>query len=272
MVAAGTVASLDAANTTLSAGAAIDDTTLSVAAASNFVSRRRYWIANAHDQKEHVLVLKVDTSANVLTLSEGLEYAYATSDAVYSNRITYAVAAGVSTPRQRNCEARFVYAIAGVTYRVITMWDVVRQKWPDALISTGEFRQLAGELAADVYQDSTQRGEDFREAIATATTRMLTDIRRRTSDNGIQIEPDLFKSFQSFKEPVAERVIYDRARRGFQPPDWDAALPFVEFAEAEYERALDAALDTTDSYDADDSGTVPGSERTARPAAIRFVQ
>lgn len=266
VVQAAVAATLDSVNTTLSANAAIGDYAVTLTDSAGVAVGRTYRIDNLIGQHERIVVTSVNSSTDEVGLRDALQYTCASTSTFFGERFSFAVSAANADTRDRGYEARWLYTIGGVDYAAITSYDVVRQKWPDVLLSTDRFKRfVASDLAADIMQLVERKGEDFAEEIAVATERMRGDIRRR------DVEIDLFRSHAEFEAVAAEAVLLMWAERGFTPQSWEGdAEGWYEHQLGLYERKLDTALDNTDSYDSDDGGSVSETERLARPAAVRL--
>ena len=264
---ASTAATLDQSSPQkLNAAAAADDTTVTLVAVTGYETRRTYWIENTSTgQREQVYVTKINTSTKVLSLAEPLAFAYTTADYVYSNRITYALSAANSATRDRGYIAVWTYTIGAVVYTERTKFDVVRQKWPEVLLTPARFRELVGpDLTRDIMEAPDRDGFDFADEIATATERLRTMLHRR------DLEVDLFVTYEEFQRPIAELVILAWAERGYAPARGFEGESFYDHQTALFSSALDEALDTVDTYDADDSGGVAEVEQDAKPGPVRF--
>jgi len=267
VVQAAASATLDTCDTTLSANAAVGALTMTLTSVTGVTPGRTYRVDNADSQHERLVVVGVNTSTLVVTFREPLQYAYVSTDTFVGERLTYSVSAALVDTRARGYEARWAYTIGGVSYNAIRFYDVVRQKWPTVILTTDAFkRHVSSDLASDVMQLVSRKGDSFAEEIAVATEKMRWDLKRRGA------EVDLFRSYSAFVPVVAEAVLLKWAERAFTPNSWQGdAEGWYQHQLALYEQALDLAVDVTDSYDADDSGDTTDTEAAARPApAARF--
>lgn len=259
---------IDPVNALLDGPSAVGDLTLQLDDATDVEIGRTFMILHT-DKQERVVVRDVDMSADIVTLREPVQYAYAGTggDRFNAPRMAYTVSAALAATRQRGYEARWLWTIDGVTYTAITLFDVVRQKWPTVILPADAFKKyVSSDLSNDVMQQVGWAGDSFAEVISVATERVRWDLKQRGAF------PDLFRSFEAFPPVVAEAVLLKWSERGFTPRSWEGdAEGWYQHQLALYEQALDLAVDVTDSYDADDSGDTSATEAAARPApSARF--
>ena len=265
-LAASAAATLHTTDTVLNADAAAGDASVVVDSVGGITVGETYWLENAYGQSEQARAVKVDSNTGVVTLEEPLSYDH--QDGVstfYANSMSVAVASGDTAIRDRGYYAKWVYTVDGEEQIAREAFDIVRQRWPSVILSPKRFKEIVGhEMSASVMEDPDTDGEDFRIEIAEATRRVKDKIRRRDA------ELDLFLTYSEFERPIAEMVLLTWAERGFVAQGFDDAGEFYEHQSGLLESALDEALDNVDTFDADDSGAVDETERTARPAPVRF--
>ena len=258
-----TAATADTTSTTLAAPVAVGATTLTVASATGIVAGRSYVVSNTGGQYEEFRVKSVVSTT--VTVFEAFEYAYDTSDPVFGRRLTYTATTAHTADRDRGYRAKWTYTVGGAEYRTQTLFDVVRNKWPDIIVTPQDFKAIAGDLGDDIMQTVDQQGADFATAVAEATK----EVRDRIRLNGLEV--DLFYDWEPFKRPVVMRVILSWAEQGWQPRDWDDGnRSYIERREQLFLRAFEEALEINDAYDADDSDAVTDDEETASHGAVRF--
>lgn len=260
-------ATIDTANTTLSAGASAGASTVTVTATTGITVGRRYLLTAAAGHREWARVVSVNTSTKVVTLAESLHYAYASADTFVGTRLSVAVSAVQATPRAEGYEARWSYTIASVAYYGISLFNIVRYPWPERILQTWEFKEHAGSLSGPELELASRAGLAFSDEIDTATDQVREDIRAKG------YEPGRFKSALVFRRAVCARVLLTWAEQGINiprvyqdtPDDWRTQ------AAARYETTLSAALTHARNYDSDDSGTLTSDERDARLGSMRII-
>lgn len=109
-VAAGTAATLDSVNTTLAAGAAAGDTTLTLTSGASLTAGYRYLISLAGGPSEFVEVERV--SGTTVYLRNPLAYAHANASAFQGTRISYALTSSVADLEEENWRAIFSWAVS----------------------------------------------------------------------------------------------------------------------------------------------------------------
>ena len=256
--------SIDSVNTTLSHTEAVGQTTVRLASATGVEVGRYYSITSADGPVYWVRVASI--SSNTVTLFEPLPRAFAAGDAFEGNRLTVAIAAASATPLDEGYELRLSYAIDSETYYANITFDVVRSPWPESILAPWQFRQLVPNLAGGWLERTDADGLQFADEIANATERVREDI----IDRGFR--PDLFRSFDSFRRVVALRVCMQWAEDGVNIPDTFQDVPqeWLDERQEQYITALQRALNTAKSYDADDSGAVTDDERAKKIGARRI--
>ena len=255
---------IDSVNTTLNGAASEGDTSLTLTSAAGIVVGRYYDLEASDGRVERFRAAAV--SGAVVTLAEELGGAYADGSAVTGNRLTATIASGDADPLDEGYEARWSYTIDATAYYANTLFDVVRSPWPDVVLRPHEFRQYTPGLSGPHNEASYFGSVDFGDELEIATERVRVDIAARG------MRPDLFRSFDHFKRPIAYAVIVIWAEAGINMPAAYVDQPelWLETRREVYARALDDALNVTRSYDADDSGTVTDSEREKRLGILRW--
>ena len=255
---------IDATNTTLGGTAAAGATSITVASATGIEAGRRYLLDNDDNQPEWVYVKGV--SGTTVTLHEPTGYDHTASSTFVGTRLSLSVSAANAGTLYEGCEVRWSYVVDSSTYKPITQYDVVRTLWPEVILVPFEFRRYAGEMASEAMESDIGSGLDFSDEIALATE----DVRRDILARGYR--PALFRSHDEFKHPIAERVLYRWARRGEAlPAVWqDDPTGWIDMRREAYGDALTDALNTTRSYDEDESGAVTEAERVSKLGVIRL--
>lgn len=254
-------ATIDAVNTTISAATA-GATTVTVASATGIVVGRSYLLSNSDGQHERIVVTRTD--AAVVHLMTPLEYAYEATSPFVGQRVTYVITTALAATRGLGYQALWRYVIATVTYRVRTHWDVVRSIWPAIILTGPRFQAIAGRFGRDIIQRVGREGRDFADEIADATLRVREDLLAR------EAKPHLFLGTDAFERPIALRVLRDLAATGGLSQGFDAEL--FEHLAGEYDRGLESAIRSTQTYDADDNLAVSEDEQEAHPAPMRLYR
>lgn len=260
---ASTSATLDSINTTLSVAAAVGAQTITVDSVTGIAVGRVILLRNASGQHERALVTKTATST-VVTLAEPLEYAYASADAVVSDRLTYALSAANATPEGEAYKVAWTYVIGGVTYRRNAFYDVVRSVWPTVILRADRFKVLGGRWARDILQRPGLDGRDFEDEIAEATTTLRKQILARDR------RPSLFLGFDQFEKTIAFGVILERVRMGELGGKFDSEL--FDHWQTQYAQEFDLALAATRQYDGSDDSHIDGDEAITKVAYHEFVR
>lgn len=110
LVAAGTAATLDTVNTTLSAGAAAGITTLSVASATGIVRGTRYVLSDPYEEVE---VSRV--SGTTVYLTGPTWYGHGSGAAFQGHRVSYALTGAQAATEDDSCRALFSWALSSVS-------------------------------------------------------------------------------------------------------------------------------------------------------------
>lgn len=110
IVAAGTAATLDTVNTTLSQGAPVGDSTVAVASATGITRGLRYVLASPWEEVE---VSRV--SGTTIYLSSPLWYSHASAVQFAGHRISYALTAAQAADEDDHCVAHWTWALSTVT-------------------------------------------------------------------------------------------------------------------------------------------------------------
>jgi len=261
---ASAAATVDSASTTTSSGASAGDTSLALTDASSFTVGRYYVISGSDGLTEEIRIERI--VSNTVHLEEPIAYEYSSGASVFGRRLSLAVTSGQATPLDEGYEARWVITYSdSAVERVNTLYDVVRSTWPGVLVSWGDFRRYAGaSLSSQLMEAADFDGLQFQDEIAEATERVRIDLLDRGHRSG------LFRSFDAFRKPIVMAVIAKWAMDGVNipPSKVDDADGWAERREEAYIDALSDALNTTRSYDADESGAVSESERTRRLGGV----
>jgi hypothetical protein len=251
-------ATLDTANTTLASGASAGDTSISLSSATGFTVGAYYLIEGADGLEEEIRAARIVGST--LHIEQPLAYAYSSGAAVFGRRVSVSLSGANATPIDEGYEARWVITYAdSTTERINTLFDVVRSKWPETLLSWGDFRRYAGpSLSGRVMQATDFDGLQFQDEIAESTERVRRDLLERGHRSG------LFRSFDAFRKPIVMACIAKWAadRVNIPPSQLDDPDGWATYREEIYIDAISDALNVTRSYDENDDGTVSESERT----------
>lgn len=258
---ASSTAVVDSVDTTLSADVAQDATSISVASAAGIQAGRFYVLTSVDGPHLWIRVESVD--GTTVTLFDPLPRAFETGDTFVGNRITVAIGAGDATPLDEGYEAQLSWTIDGTTYYENVPFDIVRSPWPDVILAPHQFAREVPGLSGSWLERASASGLQFVDEIANATERVREDI------VNAGLRPDLFRSHEKFRRPVALRVVLQWAQDGINVPELHQDTPqdWIDEREAQYSKALSTAMDTSRRYDADDSGAVTDNERTRRLSA-----
>lgn len=254
----------DPVDTTLDGAAAIGATSLTLTDANGVEVGRYYDVIAADKNAERVRVIAI--SGLVVTLQDGLGRAYADGAVFAGNRITVTIAAGDATPRAEGYEVRWEYTIDSKTHYAVQLFDIVTSPWPEVILRPHEFRQYAPGVSGPHHESSYASGIDFTDDIATATERVRIECLTRGT------RPDLFRSFDAFKRPVAMAIVTLWAEDGVNIPSAYVDIPeqWLESRREIYSAAMGDALQATRSYDANDDGVVTDGERKKRLDVMRW--
>lgn len=254
---------VDSVNTTLAAAASEGDTILSLVSVSSVEVGRYYDLEASDGRAERARVTAI--SGTTVTLLEPLGADYGSGSSFTGNRLTCSIPSGDADPLDEGYEARWTYTIDSESYYANTLFDIVRSPWPEVILRPHEFRQYTPGLSGP-HMEGSLSGLDFVDEIDVATERVRIDI------VGRGMRPDLFRTFEAFKRPVAMMVICMWAESGTNLPASYVDLPdqWLDSRREIYEQALTQALNSVRSYDADDDGTVTDSEREHRIGVRRW--
>lgn len=251
---------IDAATTTLTAGASAGATTLALTSATGFTAGRKYLIANGKNEAEWVYVKQV--SSLTLTLHSALAYTYIATDTIVGTRLSVAVAAASSDSLGEGYEARWAFTVASIAKKAIAQYDVCRQPWPaeGEIVTTARFQGYAGGLADDELAGRDGAGLDFSAELLKADQAVRRDLLARGK------RPSLFRDADDFAVVIMERVLLDWARLGVHIPSAEQQDPqgWRDLREARYTSEMVDALNSARSFDADESGVVSATEREAK--------
>ena len=203
-------------------------------------------------------------SGDALTLYEPLMNAYADDTPVGSCRLTVAVDSTEAATLDEGYSARWAYDLDGVARESVTWWDVTRCVW-DEVLTTAEFRAMAGGLVIRALAQLDADGLDCQDDITEALDRVRADVREK------QLRPGLFRSAAPFKRAVFERVLLTWASRSQHIPSAWQTNPseWLETRRVEYGQALASALNNA-HYDANEDGVVTPTEKKARLGSVRI--
>ena len=262
--ASGAVDTIDAVNTTLSSGAAAGTNTIPLASVSNIKTGTRYVITNTKGNSEYVRPTLVSTSS--VTIAQPLAFNYSSSNTFEGTTISHNISAANSADLGENYQASWVYVIDGVTYRANSFYDVVRAKWTDIVVPTWQFRLIAGDMASADLESLEASGLDFADEIAEATRRVRQEVNARG------YRPALFRSFDTFVDPICYRVLLTFAERGEAiPAVWqEDPVGWLELRREVYADALTQALNNA-NYDANEDEVISEVESKARLGSARIL-
>lgn len=203
-------------------------------------------------------------SGDALTLYEPLMNAYADDTPVGSCRLTVEVDSTEAATLDEGYSARWAYQFDGVDRESVTWWDVTRCVW-DEVLSTAEFRAMAGGLGIRALASFDADGLDYADDIAEAVDRVRSDLREK------QLRPGLFRSAVPFRRAVFERVLLTWASRSQHIPSAWQTNPseWLDTRRVEYGQALASALNNA-HYDANEDGVVTATEKRARLGSVRI--
>ena len=266
LVSSGPVDTIDPVNTALSSTLTPGASAVVLSSVTGVTVGRRYILSNAKGQHEWVRATQVDSGPKTVTLSSAPSFAYPDTSPFKGNRLSEAISAGNSDTLDEGYSALWTYVIDGVTYKAITYFDVVRTKWTDIVVTPWQFRNVAGDMSMGDLESLEQSGLDFADEIAEGSRRVRDDIRARG------YRPALFRSYDSFIEPICQRVLLTFAERGENvPAPWqDQILDWVELRREVYAEAMTLALNSS-NYDEDASGPISDTERKARLGSVRVI-
>lgn len=265
---AGRSANLDDANTTFAATASEGDTSITLVDASRIIIGRSYLLTAAADREyEWARAISANTSTGVVELALPLRQDYASGDTLEGTLLSMAVSSSDAADLLEGYECQVSYTVDGTSYVASVFFDVVRQPWPRPIMRPDEFVKHAGSMANDALERASAPGLQFVDEIEVASE----NVRLELIEGGRR--PDLFRSFEAFRRVVALRVILEWAYEGVNIPASYADTPEIweERQEARYRRAFEVALVATKSYDANDSGTVSSSERSAVLSSTEII-
>lgn len=139
-VPAGTVATLDPVNTTLSSSASAGATSVAVTSAANIVIGRRYWIGGWTVERESITVASV--SGTTVTLRRPLRNAHALGEAFIGTRLSYTITAAQANALWWDGRAIWTPVLAApaegqrAAESIVEVVHCARVKIPEALAST----------------------------------------------------------------------------------------------------------------------------------------
>ena len=257
--------SIDTVNAALSHGEAAGQTTVRLDSVTGIEVGRYYSVTSEDGPVHWVRVASVDVSTLTVTIFEPLTRHFVAGDAFEGNRLEVDIGAAYATPLDEGYELRLTYTIDGATYYANVTYDVVRSPWPSVILAPHQFRQLIPNLSGAWLERTEADGLQFADEIENATERVREDI----IDRGYR--PDLFRSFDSFRRVVALRVCYQWAEDGINIPETYQDVPqdWLDERQQQYVAALARALNTSKSYDENDSGVVTDEEREKKIGARR---
>ncbi len=259
----------DSVDTTVNASAAAGAAALTLTSTTGVAVGRRYLIDNTLNDPEWVHIKSVD-SATAVTLHGPIAYAYSTGDAFQGTRLTAAVSAAEADTLDEGYEARWSYVVDSITHRPISQWDVVRAKWPQPgeLVPTWKFKRYAMSMADDELEGDDGAGLDFSEDLLVADDLLRIAVEAR----GYRISR--FRSFDEFEVPLMERLLFHWADQGVNVPaiHQDDIDTWRDIRRQAFSEALTDALNTTRSYDADETGTLSTTEKDRRLGAMRLYR
>ena len=259
-------ATVDSVNTTLSSNAAAGATSVVVASVGSIVVGRRYVLSNLVGQHEWVRVRAIDTGATTLTLATELAYAHPSTSTFVGNQLSVAITAGQSDELEENDQASWVYAIAGVTYRTNTFFDVVRSAWSAIVVTPWQFKLIAGDMAAADLEALESDGLDFADEIQDATRRVRDEVISRG------YRPSLFRSFDQFTDAICQRALLSFSERGEAiPAVWqDDPAGWLDIRREVYADSITTALHSA-NYDANEDEVISEVEAKARLGSKRVI-
>ena len=261
--ASGAVDDISTVNTTLSSGAAAGTSAISLASYSNIKTGTRYVITNTKGNTEYVRPTLVSSG---VTASQPLGFNYLSGDTFEGTTISHNISAANSADLGENYQASWVYVIDGVTYRANSFYDVVRAKWTDIVVPTWQFRLIAGDMASADLESLEASGLDFADEIGEATRRVRQEVNARG------YRPALFRSFDTFVDPICYRVLLTFAERGEAiPAVWqEDPVGWLELRREVYADALTQSLNNA-NYDANEDEVISEVENKARLGSARIL-
>lgn len=251
-------ATVDTVNTTLSAAAAVDATSVTLTSVSGVSARRHYVVSGADGQREWVRVRAVNTSTRVVTLYEPVAAAYASGAAFYGTDITATVDGDSVDDLLEGYEARWEFTVDGATEYGVTRFDAVHTVWPATLTTTRELRSYAGPLVGrDVGRDTDA---DFEDVLEHAYNRVIEDVRARGRD------PSRFRSVEPWKRVVHEAALLHLAEQADVIPSAYRDNPegWLRVRREKYDDVMSATLSAASDYDDNQDGAVSAGEAAQR--------
>lgn len=254
------------ASTTADGAVAAGSQSITVVDAAGFTAGGYFVIQDTDGEVEELRASRV--AGLVIYLHRSTTLAFSDGASVYRRTFTLAVSADNSAALDEGYEARWVITYTdSETERVNTLWDVVRSKWPDRLVTFRDLQFYGGTALTSVALESVDaEGLQFRDQVDAATEDVRRDILTRERRSA------LFRSFDSFRKPIVARLIATWAQNGTNVPSLfrnDVDTWKIE-RENLYHDSLGDALNTTRSYDADESGSTSGAEKDSRLASVRI--
>ncbi|MAH46064.1 hypothetical protein CMI37_09540 [Candidatus Pacearchaeota archaeon] len=258
----------DSVDTTINATAAAGATSLTVVSGTGIVAGRRYLIDNTTNEPEWVWVKSV--SGTTVTLHDAVAYAYASSHTFRGVRMSVLVNAGDVTgdaARLEGYEARWEYAVGGITHHPIEQWDAVRTMWPPLgeVVPQWQFLNYSSGLMDDEMEGD---GLDFSQDLKVADENVRRDLLARGT------KPSRYRDVNAFQRPIMERCLLDYAVKGvFLPAVWqDDPQSWLDLRRREYQSALVDAMNTARSYDSNEDGVTSESERTRKVGTLQVTR
>lgn len=261
-------ATRDPVDTTLDGIVAADAQSVTLTSVANVVIGRDYLMTNEDGQREWVRPTSVDTSTREVGLLELLRYGYEDGASFQGCRLSYSVSSSLLDTLGIGYEARWGYTIGSESdLQAITHFDVVLNAWPASIVDTREWRRYGGSLASRILLQRAGEILEFDDELRQASEDLYRDI----LTDGRQ--PSRFRSFEAFKTVVFERLKLTWAEDGRNIPSGWQGDPqgYLDERRRIYANRLSQALETTQDYDADQSGGVSATEQSA-PLSTRRIR
>jgi len=173
--AATTNVTLDAVNTTLSAGASVGDYSVTLTATTSVEVGVEYLLTSTLSEVERVVVRSINTSSKVVVLDEPLEYAHASSSTFVGTRFYRELQSSDVDELAELSRGRASYAVGSLNYVLEVDYDVVLVPLANRL-SARYLKRNRPDLTAQEHRST--RGSDFADLRAQAWDRVRKGIRR----------------------------------------------------------------------------------------------
>ena len=254
---------LDSVNTTIAAAASKNDMELALTSVAGIEVSKTYLAINSLQQREWLRVYAINSSTNVITVDEKLEYDYEIGDAFQSTFFYRVLQDHEIATLERLQRARAVYTVDSQDYTHETNYSVVLTPLINPL--TAEF--VKKRRPSIMPRESSQtRGSDYLDLRETAFDIVKKAIRKKGSGqkNSKNYAPALLRTPEDIEEWALAELDILLQRDGLQMlPGWDpqAALEHLE------ERAMrlrNSSLDSLQWMDLSQSDSPSESEVTPK--------